>query len=60
MASRATAADRSWPAGITMAPPGITPPQAEAGAGSGGPRPHAGLQAWRLLRHGTGGDLPSP
>jgi hypothetical protein len=49
MASRATAADRSWPAGITMAPPGITPPQAEAGAGSGGPRPRAGLKARRLL-----------
>jgi hypothetical protein len=36
------------------------PLKVEAGAGSGGPRPHAGLKAWRLLRHGTGGDLPSP
>jgi hypothetical protein len=36
------------------------PHQAEAGAGSGGPRPHAGLKARRLLRRRIVGDLPSP
>jgi hypothetical protein len=36
------------------------PLQAEAGVGSGGPRPHAGLNAWRLLRCPVVGDLPSP
>jgi hypothetical protein len=40
--------------------PQASPPPAEAGAGAGGPRPHAGLKARRLLRHRRVGDLPSP
>jgi hypothetical protein len=40
--------------------PQASPPQAEAGVGSGGRNPRADLKARRLLRRRMVGDLPSP
>jgi hypothetical protein len=38
----------------------LLPPEVEAGVGSGGRDPHAGLKARRLLRADPGDDLLSP
>jgi len=58
VASRHEHFGRSRPAGITMAPQ-ASPLRPRPAWGRGGRDPHAGLNAWRLLRCRKLGDLPS-